>query len=81
MLRICLISGQELPAISSKNIRDVCDLKRELRNLYCLPVCLRKLLHETNLMDDFIKLKLLSLVPLLPSAYSLSWLRRPHLRS
>ncbi|CAE7379924.1 HERC1, partial [Symbiodinium pilosum] len=59
MLRICLISGQELPAISTKNICDIRDLKRELRNLHCFPVCLQQLLHRRSSLDDSTKLAVL----------------------
>ena len=59
MLRICKISGQELPALSTEKIRDIRDLKRELFNLYGFPICVQQLLHKGNRLDESTKLDLL----------------------
>ena len=52
MIRICKMSGQELPAVSTENICDIHDLKRELCRLHSFPVCLQQLLHKGNGLDD-----------------------------
>ena len=55
MLRIRKISGHELPAVSTANIRDICDLKRELRKMHGFPVCLQQLLHKGSRLDNSTK--------------------------
>ena len=59
MLRICKISGQELPTLNIQNISDIRDLKRELRDRHSFPVCLQQLLHKGISLDDLTKLELL----------------------
>ena len=59
MLRICKISGQELPAVSAEKIGDIRDLKQKLCILHGFPVCLQKLLHEGHSLDDSAKLETL----------------------
>ena len=57
MLRICKISGEELPAISTENICYIHEVKRALRDLHCFPVCLQRLLHKGNRLYDSTKLE------------------------
>ena len=59
MLRIRKISGQELPAISIENIRDIGGLKHELSNLHGFPFWMQRLLHNGNCLDDSTKLDML----------------------
>ena len=56
MLRICKISGEELPPISPENVRDIRDLKHELCNLHGFPTCLQQLLHKGKRLDDSTKI-------------------------
>ena len=57
LLRICQISGQELPDISTEDVRDIRDLKRKLLNLYGFPVFLQRLLHWGNRLNNSTKLE------------------------
>ncbi|CAE7688208.1 Ankrd17 [Symbiodinium pilosum] len=57
MLRICQMSGEELPAVSLKKVRDVSALKQELRRLHGFPLCMQQLLHNDNSLDPATKLE------------------------
>ena len=52
MIRICKISGQELPDVSTEGIHDIRDLKQKLLNLYGFPVFLQRLLHWGNRLSN-----------------------------
>ena len=56
MLRIWRMSGQELPAVSMEQISHVEDLKALLRSLHGFPMCIQKLLHKGNSLDNSTKL-------------------------
>ena len=52
MIHVWTVSGQELPAISLEDVRDVRDLKSTLRRLHGFPICMQQLLHNGNSLDD-----------------------------
>ena len=56
MLHICMISGQQLPNISSEGVLAVSDLKFELRAVHGFPFCMQQLLHRSQILEDSTKL-------------------------
>ena len=50
------MSGQELLAVSMEEISDVRDVKSALRGLHSFPVCMQRLLHNDNVLDNFTQL-------------------------
>ncbi|CAE7700663.1 mask [Symbiodinium pilosum] len=52
MIHVWTVSGQELPAISLEDVRDVRDLKSTLRRLHGFPICMQQLLHNGNSLED-----------------------------
>ena len=46
------MSGQELPAVSMKDISDVRDLKAPLQNQHDFLMCMQQLLHNGNSLED-----------------------------
>ena len=56
MIRIWKLSGQELPAVSTEEISNVLDLKASLRSLHGFPMCVQRVLHNGNSLDNSTKL-------------------------